>query len=112
MPGKVANFPENRYIWNVKRAYIYIITNVNHTVLYTGVTSDLVARIRQHRTHQFGGFSARYALSELIYYEVHPGIEAAIAREKQIKSWRRERKLQLIATQNPTWRNLFTEEDL
>ena len=95
----------------MKKAYIYILTNPNHSVLYTGVTSNLVVRIRQHRDKIHPGFSARYNLSALIYYEEHPNIEAAIAREKQIKSWNRERKIALIASSNPGWRNLFIEEE-
>ena len=94
----------------MKRGYIYIITNKNHTVLYTGVTSDLTLRIRQHRTHQFEGFSSRYELTELVYFEEHPDIEAAIAREKQIKDRNRQYKLELINKFNPSWQNLLVEE--
>ena len=93
----------------MKKGYVYILTNPNRSVLYTGVTSDLARRIRAHRTHRYGGFSARYNLTELIYWEEHPDIEAAIVREKQIKNWSRSRKIEQIATQNPTWRNLFDE---
>ena len=95
----------------MKKGYVYILTNPEHTVLYTGVTSDPILRIRQHRLHTFAGFSARYNLSELIYYEEHPHIEAAILREKQIKSWSRERKVRLITEHNPTWRDLLPEEE-
>ena len=94
------------------KGFVYIITNANRTVLYTGVTSDLYHRIRQHRVHEFAGFSARYGLTELIYYEEHPSIESAIVREKQIKSWSRQRKIDLIEELNPAWCNLLDDEDL
>ena len=92
------------------RGYIYIITNINHTVLYTGVTSDLTRRIREHRMHRFGGFSARYSLTDLVYFEEHPNIESAIAREKQIKGRSRQYKIDLIESINPGWLNLLVEE--
>ena len=93
-------------------SYVYIITNKNHTVLYTGVTSDLLDRIRKHRSKWFDGFSSRYQLTELVYYEELPNITAAIAREKQIKNWSRQHKLDLIEKHNPCWRNLLVEDDI
>lgn len=95
----------------MNKGYIYIITNINHTVLYTGVTSDLTRRIRQHRMHQFGGFSARYSLTELVYFEEHPNMESAIVREKQIKQHGRQYKIGLINDYNPCWLNLLIEDE-
>ena len=77
--------------------YVYILTNKNHTVLYTGITSDLVRRVYEHRHHwDQNGFTAKYNVNKLIYYEQTNDAKAAIEREKQIKSWKRERKIALI----------------
>ncbi len=89
---------------------VYIMTNVHNTVLYTGMTSDLKARVWQHKNHVVKGFSQRYRTSKLIYYEVCPGADAAIWREKRIKSMTRAEKERLIRGLNPTWRDLI--EDL
>ena len=89
---------------------VYIISNHLHTTLYTGVTSDLMRRMVQHKNHTFGGFSARYNLTQLLYFEEYDNMLEAIAREKQIKSWSRKRKDELIAEFNPQWRDLLYEE--
>ena len=90
-----------------KGGVIYILTNKNNTVLYTGVTSNLVGRLHQHRTGQFrNAFSSRYNLSKLVYYEVFDTIEDAISREKQIKAGSRQKKLDLITRFNPEWKDL------
>ena len=89
---------------------IYIITNKNKTALYIGVTSNLPERIWQHREHFYKNtFSDRYNLEQLVYYENFPTIEEAIAREKEIKKWRREKKEKLINSANPQWRDLWDE---
>ena len=90
----------------MKRPCVYILGNKNKSVLYTGVTSGITQRITQHRNHSFGGFSARYNLTELLFVEYHSTMESAIDREKQIKSWSRDKKIDLIASQNPAWRNI------
>ncbi|MBX3241148.1 MAG: GIY-YIG nuclease family protein [Chitinophagaceae bacterium] len=88
----------------------YILTNKNKTTLYIGVTSDLIARISEHKNHTFkGSFSDRYNLEYLVYYENYGSIEEAILREKEIKKWRREKKEKLIATINPEWRDLWED---
>jgi putative endonuclease len=88
---------------------VYILTNERHTVLYTGVTSDLKVRIYQHREKLLPGFTKRYNAQKLVYYET--GIDAlgAIAREKQIKAGSRKKKLALIDHFNPEWRDLYPE---
>lgn len=87
--------------------YIYILTNKGKTTLYIGVTSDLEARIWQHKAHFFkNSFTDRYNLEYLIFWEAHDDIRTAITREKQLKKWRREKKEMLIATQNPEWEDL------
>ena len=89
---------------------IYIMTNKNKTVLYTGVTSDLKARIYEHKNHVYEkSFTKRYNIEFLVYYETFHSIEEAIAREKQIKSGSRNKKEALINSINPKWNDLFIE---
>jgi putative endonuclease len=85
---------------------IYILTNHRHTVLYTGITSDLRARLYQHREKMLPGFTRRYNVSKLVYYEVAETAAAAITREKQIKAGSRRKKIDLINGLNPSWRDL------
>ena len=88
--------------------YVYIMTNKNNTVLYTGVTNQLVRRIYEHRNHlDSKSFTAKYQISKLIYYEYTGDIRAALEREKQIKKWNRKHKEKLIATMNPKWEDLY-----
>ena len=91
-----------------KGGFIYIITNKNKTTLYVGVTSNLINRIQQHKTkHYPNSFSAKYNVTELIYYETFNSITSAISREKEIKHWSRKKKELLIATTNPNWLDLY-----
>ena len=85
---------------------VYIMTNAYNTVLYTGVTSDLQRRVSQHKSGQASRFSSRYRTTKLVYYEVTPSIKEAIAREKQIKAGSRQKKIDLINSLNPDWRDL------
>jgi len=85
--------------------YVYIMTNRSDT-LYTGVTNDLLRRVYEHREGLAHGFTDRYRIKRLVYYEATSSVEAAIRREKQIKSWRRSKKLELIESVNPQWRDL------
>jgi putative endonuclease len=85
------------------------ITASKHWTLYTGVSSDLVDRIWKHKTKAFPGFSAKYNCDRLVYVESFDSIEEAIAREKQIKGWRREKKLNLIRANNPTLEDLAAD---
>ena len=86
---------------------VYILTNTHKTVLYTGVTNDLVRRVYEHKNHlDKGSFTAQYNIYKLVYYEVTSDIEAAIEREKQIKGWNRKRKNKLVETKNPNWNDL------
>ena len=86
--------------------FVYIITNKNRRVLYIGVTNDIERRLREHREKQVPGFSARYNLTRLLYVESFPDAMSAIAREKQLKGWRREKKVRLIKSINPRWLDL------
>ena len=88
-----------------KTCYVYILTNRSRT-LYTGVTSNLEQRVWQHKHHVFPGFTARYKLDRLVYFERFSRIHSAIAREKQIKGYTRLKKMALIVAQNPTWKDL------
>ncbi|MBQ9148393.1 MAG: GIY-YIG nuclease family protein [Oscillospiraceae bacterium] len=88
--------------------YVYILTNTHKTVLYTGVTNDLVRRVYEHKNHlDKGSFTARYNVEKLVYYEVTSDVEAAIEREKQIKGWSRKHKNKLIESKNPNWTDLY-----
>ena len=88
---------------------VYILAKASHSTLYTGVTSDLIARIWQHREGAADGFTKRYSIHRLVCFELHETMEAAIIREKRIKRWARAWKYDLIHRQNPTWRDLAEE---
>ncbi len=92
-----------------KQYYIYIMTNERNTTLYTGVTNDLKKRAYEHRAKLVDGFTKKYNLTRLVYYEVSDDIESAIFREKQIKAGSRQKKLQLINRLNSEWRDLYEE---
>ena len=93
-----------------ERVYcVYIMSNERHTVLYTGVTSDLPGRCWQHAKKVVDGFTARYGVNKLVYYETCEEPLTAIAREKQIKAGSRAKKVALINAMNPEWRNLAEE---
>jgi len=97
------------YLTTEKQYYIYIMTNKNNTVLYTGVTSDLKRRAYEHREKIIDGFTQKYNVSKLVYYEPYRNIEDAILREKQIKSGSRAKKIGLVQTGNPEWKDLYEE---
>lgn len=84
-----------------KQFYVYIMASQRNGTLYTGVTSNLVQRIRQHKDNLVEGFTSRYGVKMLVYFEVHETAESAIVREKQIKKWNRAWKLNLIEQNNP-----------
>ncbi len=89
----------------MKHYYIYIMTSPSGT-LYTGMTNDLKRRVYQHKHKLIEGFTAKYNVTRLAYYEETQDIQTAIAREKEIKSWRRSKKLELIKSLNPKWQDL------
>jgi putative endonuclease len=90
-----------------KQAYVYIMTNGKHAVLYTGETSDLIKRVYQHKEGVSPGFTKTYKASKLVYYEIYGDIFEAIKREKQIKAGSRKKKIDLINLINPQWRDLY-----
>ena len=89
--------------------YVYILSNSYKNVIYTGVTNDLVRRVYEHKQHlDKSSFTSRYNVDHLVYFEETTNIDAAIAREKQIKGWNRKRKEKLIETINPNWNDLYS----
>jgi putative endonuclease len=89
--------------------FVYIITNQNNTTLYVGVTNDLVRRIFEHKNKLIKGFSSKYNLDKLVYFEQTSDIESAILREKQLKNWHRDWKINLIKSKNPDFKDLYSE---
>ncbi len=87
------------------RYSVYILGSISGT-LYIGITSNLVFRVRQHKEHTFRGFTAQYGVDRLLYYETYGEVSTAIAREKQLKGWKREKKVALIGEVNPQWKDL------
>jgi putative endonuclease len=88
---------------------VYMLSNRKNGAIYTGVTSNPVGRIWQHKTKFFEGFTKRYGIDRLVWYEVHDNAEAAITREKQIKEWKRPWKINRIRERNSEWRDLYAE---
>ncbi|KKC41062.1 hypothetical protein WH87_02675 [Devosia epidermidihirudinis] len=93
----------------MKQFCVYILTNKHRNVVYTGVTSNLVGRTYTHRNDLLDGFSRRYKVHDLVWYEHYETAESAITREKQIKKWRRAWKDELVAAMNPDWRDLYED---
>ena len=89
--------------------FVYLISNWNNRVLYVGLTNNLARRIYEHKNKLIDGFTKKYNINKLIYYEHMTDINSAIRREKQIKKWRREKKNKLIETINPKWLDLSDE---
>ena len=91
----------------MKNGYVYILSNKTDEVLYIGVTSDLVRRLYEHRNHLIEGFTDKYNVTKVLYYEGFNSIDDAIHREKQLKGWRREKKMLLIKGFNPEFNDLY-----
>ncbi len=89
--------------------YVYILTNWNNKVMYIGVTSDLYKRIYQHKNKLVDGFTKKYNVTKLVYYESTEDVTSAIAREKQLKGWTRKKKDKLVVMINPEWKDLGAE---
>lgn len=93
----------------VMQPAVYILASRRNGTLYIGVTSNLIQRIYQHRSHQAAGFTDRYGVTLLVWYELHDNMESAIGREKQLKKWQRKWKLDLIEQNNSGWRDLWPD---
>jgi len=89
------------------QSYVYMLASQRNGTLYTGVTSDLLKRVWQHKEGFVEGFTKQHGVKQLVWYEVHASLEAAITREKQIKKWNRTWKIQLIEGENPYWNDLY-----
>jgi putative endonuclease len=87
--------------------YVYLLASKKHGTLYLGVTNDIVRRLHEHRTKAVKGFTSRYGVDKLVWFEIYDDTETAIAREKELKKWRRDWKIRLIEEQNPEWNDLF-----
>jgi len=94
---------------DMKQFVVYILCSKRNGTLYTGVTSNLIKRIYEHRHNLADGFTKKYDIHRLVWYEVHGAVETAIPREKQIKKWNRQWKLDLIEQSNPEWEDLYDE---
>ena len=92
-----------------KQYYVYIMTNKSNSVLYTGVTNDLIRRVYEHKNKMVEGFTKKYNVDKLVFYEVYEDVNSAIAREKQIKSGSRAKKIKLIEDMNTGWNDLYEE---
>ena len=90
-----------------KQFYVYILASKRNGTLYTGVTSNIIQRVWQHKNKEAKGFTAKYDIDKLVYYEVHYSADSAFTREKQVKKWRRSWKLKMIESINPAWRDLY-----
>jgi len=90
-----------------RQYYIYIMTNKNNDVIYTGVTNNLKRRVYEHKQKLIGGFTKKYNVTKLVYYEVFEDIENAILREKQLKGGSRKKKIDLVNMMNNEWRDLY-----
>lgn len=93
----------------MKQSYVYIMASGIHGTLYVGVTRDLIKRVYEHRNDLVEGFTSKYGVHRLVYYEVFNDIKEAIYREKQIKAWKREWKKNLIKRENPRWDDLWDQ---
>ncbi len=92
-----------------KQFFVYILASKRNGTLYTGMTSNLAKRVWQHKQGMVDGFTKKYNVKMLVYYEIHGSVEGAINREKQIKKWKRVWKLRLIEDKNPHWNDLYKE---
>ncbi|MCL4476286.1 MAG: GIY-YIG nuclease family protein [Nitrospirae bacterium] len=93
----------------MKNFFVYILCNKRNGTLYTGVTSDLIKRVYEHKNDLVYGFTKKYSVHCLVWYEMHETTETAINREKQIKKWNRKWKLALIEKNNPEWNDLYDQ---
>ncbi len=100
----------SKTLYNIKNQYyFYILASKENGILYIGVTSNLVKRVYEHKNNIIEGFTKKYNIHKLVYYETTNDIESAIRREKQLKKWNRKWKIELIEKNNPKWRDLYFE---
>lgn len=93
----------------MKQFYVYILASKRNGTLYIGVTSDLLKRVYEHKEHLVDGFTKKYKVDKLVYFETHDTAQNAIIREKRLKKWKRDWKLKIIEKQNPSWNDLYQQ---
>ncbi len=93
----------------MRQYYVYILSSAKNGTLYIGVTSDLIRRVYEHKQGFISSFTKRYKVHKLVYFETTPDINAAITREKQLKKWKRQWKIELIEKYNPNWNDLYPD---
>ena len=93
----------------MKSYYVYILTNAGNRIFYVGVTSNLVKRIYEHKSKAVEGFTSQYRVNKLVYFEETSDVHSAIDREKKLKKWRRDFKIQLVSKINPDWHDLYDD---
>ena len=93
----------------MKKSYVYILASERNGTLYIGITNDLIRRVYEHKNNLIEGFTSKYNVQRLVYYEQFDNIEYAIQREKRLKKWYRKWKLELIEKSNPNWNDLYTD---
>jgi putative endonuclease len=93
----------------MEQYFVYILTNKYNKVLYVGVTNNIIRRVYEHKNKLISGFTSKYNVNKLVYYESFQSVFDAIKREKEIKGWKREKKVALINSFNPEWKNLYEE---
>jgi putative endonuclease len=98
-----------RYVMGGRTYYVYILASKRNGTLYIGVTNNLLRRVQEHKSNLNGGFTSRYHVHMLVYYETTSSILGAIEREKRLKKWKRAWKLKLIEAENPYWKDLYPE---
>ena len=91
------------------KGYVYLMSNKSNSVIYTGVTNDLIKRVYEHKNKLVKGFTEKYNVIKLVYYEIFDYLQDALKREKQIKGWLREKKVNLIELKNPEWNDLYEQ---
>ena len=99
----------SNYGYNSKEYYVYILSSKRNGTLYIGVTSGLAKRVYEHKNNIIDGFTKKYNVHSLVYYEMMNNVESAIRREKQLKKWNRKWKINLIEKNNPSWKDLYYE---
>ena len=105
----LVNNPYYYYVYNMKEYFVYILSNFTNSTLYVGMTNDLRRRLYEHKNKLIPGFTEKYNVHKLVYYEITTDVKAAIQREKRLKKWNREWKIELIKKNNPKFNDLSSE---
>jgi putative endonuclease len=101
--------PENPFLRSLMAYYVYLLASDKYATLYLGVTNDIIRRVHEHKSKAVAGFTKRYSVDRLVWFEIYDDAITAIAREKDLKKWRRNWKIRLIEESNPHWLDLYPE---